>query len=79
MPYGGQEECGACCHQTEEEDYDYGVLVVHEIMAEPRAARRDTAICELDIEAAKERRYVEHEEAVEKADGRVPVVVSIRW
>ncbi len=58
LPYGGQNERGACGYEPKEEYYDYRVLVVHEIVAKSRASRRDAAIGKLDIEATEERRYV---------------------
>ena len=79
MPHGGQDQDGACGDEAEEEDYDYGMLVVHEVVAEARAAAGDAAIGELDIEAAEEGGYVDHEEAVQKAYRGVPALISIGW
>ena len=79
MPGSGQDKYGARSHQAKEEDYDYGMLVVHEIVAKARAAAGDAAIGEPDIETAEERRYMEHEEPIEEAYRGVPVLLSIGW
>jgi hypothetical protein len=52
------------------------VLVVHEVVAEARAATGDASIGELDIEAAEGRRYVDYEEAVEEAYRCIPALIS---
>ena len=52
---------------------------MHEVVAEARAAAGDAAIGELDIEAAEERRYVDYEEAVEEAYGRISAMISMGW
>lgn len=49
IPYTRQEKYGACGYEAEEEDYDYGVFVMHEVVAKARTARGDAAIGELYI------------------------------
>ena len=79
MPGSGQDKYGARSHQAKEEDDDYRMLVVHEVVAQTGAAGRDAAIGEPDIETAEEGRYVDHEEAVEEAYRGVPASISIGW
>jgi hypothetical protein len=71
MPYGGHEEAGGDGDKAEEEDDDYGVFVIHEVVAQAGATVSDAPICELYIEGAEGRGKVENEEAVEKAYGCV--------
>ena len=79
LPGSRQDKYGACSHQAKEEDDDYRMLVVHEVVAQTRAAGGDAAIGEPNIETTEERRYVEHEEPIEEAYRGVPVLLSIGW
>lgn len=67
MPDGRQEQRGTCGYEAKEEDYNEGVLVVYEIVAQARATVRDAAIGEFDVELAERGGYVQDEEPVEEA------------
>lgn len=75
-PYCGDEESGAGGDEAEEEDYDDGVLFVHEVVAQTGARVCDAAIGEHDVEAAECGGDVDDEEAVEEADGCISGLVS---
>ena len=47
IPYIRQEKYGACGYEAEEENYDYGMFVMHEAVAKARAAGGDAAIGKL--------------------------------
>lgn len=79
MPYSRQDEDSAGGNEAKEEDYNYGMLVVHKAVGEAVGARCNAAISESDIKAAKKGRYVENEKAVEEAYGRVPVLINTEW
>jgi hypothetical protein len=76
MPYGRQEERGACGYKAEKEDDDSQMLLVHEVMAQAGATVRDAAIGELDVEFAERRGNVDDEELVEPAYRCITVQVS---
>ena len=75
MPHSGQDEHSARGDEAEEKDDDHGVLVVHEMVSEARAAGGDAAIGELHVETAEEGGYVQGEETVQEAYGCVSATV----
>jgi hypothetical protein len=77
MPDRREEQCGACGDETEEEDYDGQMLLVHEVVAQTGATVRDAAIGELDVELAKRGGRVYDEKTVEEAYGCVSSTINI--
>jgi hypothetical protein len=76
VPDGGQEERRAYGYEAQEEDDHEWVFVMHKVMAQAGARVRDAAIGELDIESSECGGDVDEEEAVEKAYGCIPAIVS---
>jgi hypothetical protein len=72
VPNRRQEERSASREETEEEDDHQRMLVVHEVVAQPRATIRNAPIREFDVELAQGGGNVYDEEAVEEAYWRVP-------
>lgn len=78
MPNSRQKHDCAYCHKTEKEDNNERMLVIHQVMAQTGATIGDAAICESKVEPPKCRGDVNEEEAVEEADGCVPILVRAR-
>lgn len=62
MPDGRQEEGRACGYEAEEEDHHGEVLLVHEVVAETRAAIGDAPTGELNVKFAEPGGNVHNEE-----------------
>jgi hypothetical protein len=76
MPDRRQEERGACGYETEEEDDNSQVLLVHEVVAQVGATICDAAIGKLDVEAAERGGDVVDKELMQPAYGCVSACVS---
>jgi hypothetical protein len=76
MPDGWQKQRGARGYETEEEDDDGQMLLVHEVVAQAGATVRDAAIGELDVESTERRGDVVDEEPVQPAYGCISAIVS---
>jgi hypothetical protein len=76
-PDSGQDHASTGSDEAEEEDDDDRVLVVHEVVAQTGAAGGDAAIGEDAVKSGESGRQVEDQQAVEEANGRVSVRVSM--
>jgi hypothetical protein len=76
-PDGGQDHASTGSDEAEEEDDDDRVLVVHEVVAQTGAAGGDAAIGEDVVKSGESGGQVEDQEAVEEANGRVSMPVSM--
>jgi hypothetical protein len=66
-PDCGQKQRRACGYETEEEDDNKRVFVMHKVVAQPGATIGDAAIGEFQIELAQYGGGVDDEETVEEA------------
>lgn len=66
-PDGGYEQASAGCNEAEEEDEDYRMLVVHEVMPQTGTTIGDAAISKYKVKFAKRGGNMDYEEAVEEA------------
>lgn len=71
LPYHRYEQGDAGCYETEEEDQDNWMLLVHQIVTQPRSTACDPTICEQDIEFTERGGNVVDKEAMKKANGCV--------
>lgn len=72
MPYYRYEQTGREGYEAEKEYHDYGMLLVHEVVAQAGTTVRDAAIGETHVESTERGRDVYDEETVEETNRCVP-------
>lgn len=67
FPYYWYEQAGADRYEAEEENDNYWMLLIHEVVSQTGATVRDPAIREEDVESTECGGDVDDEESVEEA------------